>query len=90
MTTGQRERTNAYGENRIQRVARLGPLHWLTLSIFTAIGVTVHFRHVQVNHAELYDGQCFLPNLFFLNSVGVCPYRSFKVFDQRCNGPDEQ
>jgi peptidoglycan/LPS O-acetylase OafA/YrhL len=62
-----------------KRLARLGPLHWLTLSIFAAIGLVAHFSHVHMNHAELYEPQCFASNLFFLNSIGFCPYLSFNA-----------
>jgi peptidoglycan/LPS O-acetylase OafA/YrhL len=62
-----------------KRLARLGPLHWLTLAIFAAIGLTAHFRHVQMNHAELFTPQCFPSSLLFLNSVGFCPYVSFNA-----------
>jgi len=60
-----------------KRLARLGPLHWLTLAMFLAIGITAHFRHIQVNHPELYNYQCFPSSLFFVNSVGFCAYPSF-------------
>jgi peptidoglycan/LPS O-acetylase OafA/YrhL len=30
-----------------------------------------------MNHAELYNPQCFASNLFFLNSMGFCSYLSF-------------
>jgi peptidoglycan/LPS O-acetylase OafA/YrhL len=62
-----------------KRVARLGPLHWLTLSMFAAIGLAGHFLHVQINHAELYDPRCFAPSLVFLNSIGFCPHFSFNL-----------
>jgi len=60
-----------------KRLARLGPLHWFTLAIFAAIGLTAHFCHVQMNNAELYNPRCFPSNLFFLNSIGFCPNLSF-------------
>jgi peptidoglycan/LPS O-acetylase OafA/YrhL len=69
--------TKSYFSFLRKRIARLGPLHWLTLAIFVAIGLAAHFFHIQVNHAELYNPRCFPANLLFLNSVGFCPYLSF-------------
>jgi peptidoglycan/LPS O-acetylase OafA/YrhL len=60
-----------------KRLARLGPLHWFTLAVFAAIGLTAHFHHIQVNNAEMYNPRCLPSNLFFLNSVGFCPNLSF-------------
>ena len=62
-----------------KRVARLGPLHWLTLAIFAGIGVAGNFFHVQMNHEELYIAQCLVPNLLFLNSIGFCGHFSFNA-----------
>src|SRR5579871_70722 len=69
--------TQSYFSFLRKRIARLGPLHWLTLAIFVAIGLAGHFFHIQMNHPELYNPQCFPSNLLFLNSVGFCPYLSF-------------
>lgn len=60
-----------------KRIARLGPLHWLTLAIFAAIGLTAHFLHVPLNNAEMYNPQCFPSNLLFLNSMGFCQNLTF-------------
>jgi peptidoglycan/LPS O-acetylase OafA/YrhL len=67
----------SYGSFLRMRLARLGPLHWLTLAFFAALGLTVHFLHISVNHEELYDWRCLPSSLLFLNSVGFCPHRAF-------------
>src|SRR5579862_6596071 len=60
-----------------KRLARLAPLHWLTLGIFAAIGLAAHLHHVPLNNAEMYNPRCFPSNLFFLNSMGICPNLTF-------------
>ncbi len=60
-----------------QRVARLGPLHWLTLAIFAAIGLAAYVFHVPLNHEEVYSAKCLVPNLLFLNAIGFCGHFSF-------------
>jgi peptidoglycan/LPS O-acetylase OafA/YrhL len=67
----------SYGSFLRKRLARLGPLHWLTLAFFVAIGLTAHVLHVPMNHEELYDWQCLPSSLLFLNSMGLCPHFAF-------------
>lgn len=59
-----------------RRFARLVPLHWLTLLVFAAIGVAVYFG-VSVKEPDRYDWQCFLPNLFLIQSLHVCNRLTF-------------
>jgi peptidoglycan/LPS O-acetylase OafA/YrhL len=66
-----------YGTFMRRRVARLLPLHWLTLAIFAALGAYIHQRGVQVNHGQLWDFSCLWSNAAFLNAVGTCSHPAF-------------
>lgn len=65
-----------YGGFMKRRFARLVPLHWLTLLAFAAIGVSLYFG-VHVKEPDRYDWQCFLPNMFLIQSLGVCDRLTF-------------
>jgi peptidoglycan/LPS O-acetylase OafA/YrhL len=65
-----------YGAFMKRRFARLVPLHWLTLLAFAAIGVSIYFG-VHVKEPDRYDWRCFLPNVFLIQSLGVCDRLTF-------------
>jgi peptidoglycan/LPS O-acetylase OafA/YrhL len=69
-----------YGRFLQKRVGRLGPLHWATLAAFVGIGFAASEHVFFVNHPELYDRKCLVPNALFLHATGICPHLSF-------NGP---
>lgn len=60
-----------------RRLARLVPLHWLTLGIFVAIMIASAISHIPLNDARRYDTACLLPNLALVHAFGGCSYRSF-------------
>jgi len=60
-----------------KRLARLAPLHWLTLGIFIAIGIFARAHHFGPNHDNVYDLDCAPISFFFLNSTGLCSHQSF-------------
>ncbi len=63
-----------------KRVARLGPLHWATLIIFALLGIFGNVLGAHVNHPEMFDMRCFLPNVLFMQATPLCKHLSF-------NGP---
>ena len=64
----------------LRRVARLGPLLWATLAAFAFLGAVGTARGVHMNHPQIFDMRCFLPNIFFLQATSLCNHLSF-------NGP---
>jgi len=60
-----------------KRLARLAPLHWLTLALFIGIGMFARAHHFGPNHDNVYDLDCAPVSFFFLNSTGLCPHQSF-------------
>ena len=67
----------SYGKFLRKRLARLAPLHWLTLGVFIAIGLFARAHNFAPNHANVYDLDCAPVTLLFLNSTGACPHQSF-------------
>lgn len=63
-----------------RRIARLGPLHWLTLAFMASLALAAGYMGVALNDSETFDFNCFAPNALFLHAGGLCPARSF-------NGP---
>lgn len=64
----------------VRRVARLGPLHWVTLLIFAGLGVVAERAHLSINHSDMFDYSCLPANAFLIHAFGTCPHASF-------NGP---
>jgi peptidoglycan/LPS O-acetylase OafA/YrhL len=62
-----------------KRVARLVPLHWLTLLIYVGIGVVGALGIMRANDAELYDVRCLIPNALLLHAMGFCGHLSFNA-----------
>jgi peptidoglycan/LPS O-acetylase OafA/YrhL len=62
----------SYRDYLAKRVARLGPLHWATFSVFAVFGVLHALGKMPSNHPELYDTRCALPNLLLLHAFGLC------------------
>lgn len=77
---GQRVRTlRDYGKFLRRRVARLYPLHLLTLAAFVAVGIPVAAGLMRANHPE-YLALAGLPaNLLLVQSWGVLAHDSFNV-----------
>lgn len=61
-----------YGRYMRNRVARIAPLHWLTLAFFVALASAFALRHPQLPTPPLYNWHCVAPNIFFLQSFGLC------------------
>ncbi|HKR86687.1 MAG TPA: acyltransferase [Phenylobacterium sp.] len=65
-----------YGGFLKKRIARLGPLHWLTAVLFMAMGLLVAQDVLHTNHPENYDFRYALPNLLLLHAW-ISPHLSF-------------
>ena len=65
-----------YGRFLVKRVARLVPLHWLTLAFFAAIAV---FSRRFGSDAAGGDWACFLPNLTLTHAFGTCDHLAFNT-----------
>lgn len=63
-----------------KRVARLIPLHWLTLAFFAVAGLVAKWCHYELTNPEDYNFDCFVPNALLLHGFGFCQTESF-------NGP---
>lgn len=69
-----------YGNFLKRRLARLGPLHWLTLVIFISLGEIASRAGIAINHPEQFSPQCIPANLLFLQATGfLCPFASFNT-----------
>ncbi len=55
-----------------KRVARLGPLHWLTLGVFIAIAAAGWVGWINERDPSRYDVSCIVPNILFIHAWGVC------------------
>ncbi len=55
-----------------KRVARLGPLHWLTMLVFIAVAAAGAVGWIQDSDPRRYDVACIVPNIVFVHAWGVC------------------
>ena len=60
-----------------RRVARLAPLHWLTLVFFVAVGFAYHAGLVRSEDPSNYDWRCLPYNALALHALGGCSGLSF-------------
>jgi len=60
-----------------KRVARLMPLHWLTLGVFIVIAVAGVLGLVNDRDPSRYDPACVVPNLLNLQAFGICRAQTF-------------
>ncbi|BBD99732.1 acyltransferase [Sphingobium amiense] len=68
----------SFGRYMRKRLARLLPLHWLTLGLYALLGLAIA-AGVQSNSADHYDWGCFVPNLLLLHSFNTCDKVSFNT-----------
>jgi peptidoglycan/LPS O-acetylase OafA/YrhL len=61
-----------------KRLARLVPLHLLTLLFYVVLGTAVYFG-MQARSTGRFDWSCLLPNLLLIHSFGVCKAVSFNT-----------
>lgn len=66
-----------YREFLQRRVARLVPLHWLTLAVFVALGLIVLKLNVQMSHKEIFSRSCIPTEFLLLNAENLCPHLAF-------------
>ena len=55
-----------------KRVARLGPLHWLTMLVFVAIAALGWTGVLNERDASRYDVGCIAQNVLFIHAWGTC------------------
>lgn len=67
----------AYRTFLFRRIARLGPLHWLTLLFFVGLGLMIVRGHLKSDHPEIFDFRCLVPNALAIHSFDVCKTLSF-------------
>jgi peptidoglycan/LPS O-acetylase OafA/YrhL len=60
-----------------KRVARLMPLHWLTLAVFIVIAIAGVLGLVNDRDPSRYDPACVVPNLLNLQAFGICRAQTF-------------
>lgn len=60
-----------------RRVARLYPLHLLTLAALVPIGIAIRYFHFHVDHPNVYDLRGLIPNLTLTQSI---PSALLKIF----------
>jgi len=60
-----------------KRIARLIPLHFITLFFFIIIGILISIFNININHPESYDNSCIIPNLLMIHSYNVCNSLTF-------------
>lgn len=60
-----------------KRVARLMPLHWLTLGVFIIIAIAGLLGLVNDRDPSRYDPACVVPNLLNLQAFGICRAQTF-------------
>ncbi|WP_421739087.1 acyltransferase family protein [Caulobacter sp.] len=70
--TGRLTTPARYGDFLKKRVARLGPLHWLTLLAFIAIAAAGSAGLINERDPSRYDASCIVPNILFIHAWGVC------------------
>lgn len=67
----------AYRTFLSRRIARLGPLHWLTLLFFVALGLMIVRGYLKSDHPEIFDFRCLIPNALAIHAFDVCNTLSF-------------
>jgi peptidoglycan/LPS O-acetylase OafA/YrhL len=60
-----------------KRIARLGPLHWATLSFFVSIGAILLITGHQSNFPDLYYWPCVVPHAMLLHAFDTCTTSTF-------------
>lgn len=70
--TGRLTTPAQYGDFLKKRVARLGPLHWLTLGVFILIAAAGGAGLINDRDPPRYAVSCIVPNLLFVHAWGVC------------------
>lgn len=66
-----------YGRFLRRRVARLAPLHWVTLGFYVVVGLALAGGVASSMHADNYDWGCVVPNAIGIHSFGVCNSLTF-------------
>ncbi|UVF18406.1 acyltransferase [Microvirga terrae] len=57
-----------------KRVARLIPLHWVTLGLYVALGLALG---TNAKYPDMFNWQCLIPTTFLMHSFGICTTPSF-------------
>lgn len=65
-----------YGRFLQRRVARLFPLHVVTLLFYVILGLTTLYG-IKANSTDKFDWSCLIPNLLLLHATGICRAVSF-------------
>ncbi len=60
-----------------KRIARIVPLHWLTLAFYAVLGLVALKSGMHVKDADKYDWGCLVPNALLIHAFGVCKVASF-------------
>ncbi|MBB4122691.1 acyltransferase family protein [Martelella radicis] len=63
----------------VARVARLVPLHLLTMLAYALVPITAAIIGVSLFSPERYDWSCFAPNLLLLQSFSICDHLTFNI-----------
>lgn len=61
-----------------KRVARLFPLHVVTLLFYVLVGISTLFG-VKADSASRFDWSCLIPNLLLFHATGICKAVSFNT-----------
>jgi peptidoglycan/LPS O-acetylase OafA/YrhL len=75
--TGRLTSPAKYGDFLKKRVARLGPLHWLTLLAFIVIAAAGSAGLINERDPSRYDASCIVPNVLFIHAWGVCRAQTY-------------
>ena len=75
--TGRLTSLAKYGDFLKKRVARLGPLHWLTLLVFILIAAAGSAGWINERDPSRYDAACIVPNILFIHAWGVCKAQTY-------------
>ena len=75
--TGRLTSLAKYGDFLKKRVARLGPLHWLTLLAFIVIAAAGSAGLINERDPSRYDASCIVPNVLFIHAWGVCRAQTY-------------
>jgi peptidoglycan/LPS O-acetylase OafA/YrhL len=70
--TGRLTSPAKYGDFLKKRVARLGPLHWLTMLAFIAIAAAGSAGLINERDPSRYDASCIIPNVLFIHAWHTC------------------
>lgn len=63
----------------VKRVARLVPLHWLTLLATIVVAIITMRMGVRMSNPELYEPACILPNVLLIHALNTCDHLSFNT-----------